>query len=79
MLLAGETGCGKELMARAAHAKQPLAAHEVERMRLRAGLVEHALGTLKRWFGRDLFRVRGFAADQAHWRRFARSRLGVAT
>ena len=32
-----------------------------ERMRQRAGLVEHPFGTLKRWFGWDHFLVRGFA------------------
>lgn len=31
-----------------------------ERMRQRAGLVEHPFGTLKRWFGWDHFLVRGF-------------------
>ncbi|WP_133512282.1 transposase [Candidatus Thiosymbion oneisti] len=31
-----------------------------EKMRQRAGLVEHPFGTLKRWFGWDHFLVRGF-------------------
>jgi transposase len=38
-----------------------MAAEGAERMRQRAGLVEHPFGTLKRWFGWDHFLVRGFA------------------
>jgi transposase len=43
----------------AAH-RQRMVAHGAERMRQRAGLVEHPFGTLKRWFGWDHFLVRGF-------------------
>ena len=41
--------------------RQRMAAEGAERMRQRAGLVEHPFGTLKRWFGWDHFLVRGFA------------------
>ena len=43
----------------AAH-RQRMEEHGAERMRQRAGLVEHPFGTLKRWFGWDHFLVRGF-------------------
>jgi hypothetical protein len=43
----------------AAHGRR-MAAGGRERMRQRAGLVEHPFGTLKRWFGWDHFLVRGF-------------------
>jgi transposase len=43
----------------AAH-RQRMAEQGAERMRQRAGLVEHPFGTLKRWFGWDHFLVRGF-------------------
>lgn len=41
--------------------RRRMAASGGERMRQRAGLVEHPFGTLKRWFGWDHFLVRGFA------------------
>lgn len=40
--------------------RQRMAEQGSERMRQRAGLVEHPFGTLKRWFGWDHFLVRGF-------------------
>ena len=43
----------------AAH-RQRMEEQGTERMRQRAGLVEHPFGTLKRWFGWDHFLVRGF-------------------
>lgn len=39
--------------------RRRMAANGRERMRQRAGLVEHPFGTLKRWFGWDHFLVRG--------------------
>ena len=41
--------------------RQRMAAEGAERMRQRAGLVEHPFGTLKRWFGWDHLLARGFA------------------
>lgn len=41
--------------------RQRMAEQGAERMRQRAGLVEHPFGTLKRWLGWDHFLVRGFA------------------
>jgi hypothetical protein len=40
--------------------RQRMAVAGPERMRQRTSLVEHPLGTLKRWFGWDHFLVRGF-------------------
>ncbi|WP_141699024.1 transposase, partial [Candidatus Thiosymbion oneisti] len=45
--------------------RQRMAESGPEKMRQRAGLVEHPFGTLKRWFGWDHFLVRGFKKVRA--------------